>query len=57
MLPLNNSRISLLFFAFLGVAVCLILMAGCASAPPSDIPWNAPQSWEGTTVLPGMEGR
>ncbi len=37
--------------------ICMVFMTGCASAPPSDIPWNAPQSWEGTTVLPGLEGR
>lgn len=34
-----------------------LLFAGCTSAPPSDIPWNTPQSWEGNLVLPGFENR
>ena len=44
-----------------GVAVCLALAvwailsaAGCATTDDGDIPWNAPQPWEGAPVIPGM---
>ena len=31
------------------------LLAGCATPDDSDIPWNAPQPWEGTPfTMPGM---
>ena len=43
------------------VAVCLALAlwavlsaAGCATTDEGDIPWNAPQPWEGAPVIPGM---
>jgi hypothetical protein len=39
---------------------CLLaaLAAGCATpGDESDIPWNAPQPWEGTPGIPGFEGR
>lgn len=38
----------------------LLGLTGCASTDPyadSAIPWNAPQSWEGTPGIPGFEGR
>ncbi len=42
----------------LGLAVlslCLLYMAGCYSVPAdSDIPWNAPQGWEGSPHIPGF---
>jgi hypothetical protein len=41
----------LLLLAFI---TCCFL-AGCA-ATHSDIPWNAPQPWEGTPGIPGMSG-
>lgn len=32
-----------------------LLAAGCATTQSeSNIPWNAPQSWEGTPALPGL---
>lgn len=34
--------------------------SGCATSNPdleSDIPWNAPQSWEGAPGIPGLESR
>ncbi|MCE9614586.1 MAG: hypothetical protein K8T26_09940 [Lentisphaerae bacterium] len=34
----------------LAVALCA---AGCASTE-SDMPWNAPQPWEGSPSIPGM---
>jgi hypothetical protein len=40
------------------VAVALSLTAaGCASIDPdreSDMPWNMPQSWEGSPAIPGL---
>jgi hypothetical protein len=35
------------------VLVSLVGLAGCASTE-SDIPWNAPQPWEGTPGIPGF---
>ena len=42
--------------ALLAALGCL----GCASTDPdleSDIPWNAPQPWEGAPGIPGLESR
>ena len=37
------------------------ILCGCATTnpdqPESDIPWNAPQSWEGAPGIPGFEAR
>ncbi len=30
----------------------IAFLAGCATTPDSDIPWNVPQQWEGTPALP-----
>lgn len=43
-------------------ALCAVVMigAGCASTDPyaeSSIPWNSPQSWEGSPGIPGFDGR
>lgn len=35
----------------LGIAACL---CGCATTDESDLPWNAPQSWEGAPSIPGF---
>jgi len=48
--------------AFLVIAsfAALGLLSACTTRNPgeeSDIPWNAPQSWEGAPSIPGMEGR
>ncbi len=44
-----------------GFLVCLALagwmvlsVSGCATTDEGDIPWNAPQPWEGAPVIPGM---
>ena len=37
-----------------------LMAAGCATYDPdaeSDIPWNAPQTWEGAPGIPGLETR
>jgi hypothetical protein len=38
-----------------------LFTGGCATTgadqPDSDIPWNAPQSWEGAPGIPGLEAR
>jgi hypothetical protein len=31
----------------------LLAVAGCASVD-SDLPWNTPQSWEGSPAIPGL---
>lgn len=48
--------------ARLRVAVaCLLLglVGGCATAydRESEIPWNSPQPWEGTIMLPGLDNQ
>jgi hypothetical protein len=43
-----------------GLFICLsalLLVGGCASMDPdrdSDMPWNVPQSWEGSPSIPGL---
>lgn len=32
------------------------LAAGCATDQTSDLPWNAPQPWEGSPSIPGLSG-
>jgi hypothetical protein len=48
-------------FALLLAVVFTAVLSGCATTNPdgteSDIPWNAPQSWEGSPGIPGMEAR
>lgn len=37
-----------------------LLLTSCASHDPdreSDIPWNAPQPWEGSPSIPGLNNR
>jgi ABC-type glycerol-3-phosphate transport system substrate-binding protein len=34
-------------------AAALCAAAGCASTE-SDLPWNTPQSWEGSPTIPGF---
>jgi len=39
----------------LGLVVVLAVFTGCYSVPAdSDIPWNAPQGWEGSPYIPGF---
>ena len=48
---------ALLLLAVLAMGAAL---SGCATTDPdaeSDIPWNAPQSWEGAPGIPGLESR
>ena len=51
----------LTFPVYLLLLVCAVaVLTGCASTDPdvqSDIPWNAPQPWEGAPGIPGFEGR
>lgn len=42
------------------LALATVGLQGCATPDPdleSDIPWNAPQSWEGAPGIPGLEAR
>jgi len=45
-------------FVILALLACLTgLLVGCASTDPdreSDLPWNMPQSWEGSPSIPGL---
>ena len=36
-------------------AAALALCSGCSTVE-SDLPWNTPQSWEGSPYIPGMSG-
>jgi len=47
-------RAVIMIVALVGSVVAL---TGCMSAnTESDLPWNTPQSWEGSVQLPGMNG-
>jgi hypothetical protein len=35
------------------LALVALLTAGCATTE-SDMPWNAPQPWEGSPLIPGL---
>jgi len=44
---------------WLTLALCLLagILSGCATSDPdadSDLPWNMPQSWEGSPMIPGL---
>jgi hypothetical protein len=41
-------------YALLIALLCSLWLCGCASSGDSDIPWNAPQSWEGSPGIPGF---
>jgi hypothetical protein len=49
------ARIALLLLLCAAAA----LLAGCATADQneSEIPWNSPQPWEGSPLIPGMNNR
>ena len=34
--------------------MALSLCGGCVTTNDSDIPWNAPQPWEGSPNIPGL---
>jgi len=42
---------------FLLASIAYLAVSGCATTDPdreSDLPWNMPQSWEGSPAIPGM---
>lgn len=45
--------------ALLLLSAVLLAASGCTTPPAdeSDLPWNSPQPWEGSIMIPGMEGR
>jgi hypothetical protein len=45
-------RRAVLFVFF--VCAALAFCAGCATTEDSDLPWNTPQSWEGSPAIPGL---
>ncbi len=60
MLNIKNSFSTTTLRAFAVISLLagyLVMMSGCMSAnTESDLPWNTPQSWEGSVQLPGMGG-
>ena len=48
---MNVTRVLWLAAGLIGLAAVL---SGCATTTESDMPWNAPQSWEGSPYVPGM---
>jgi hypothetical protein len=43
------------FLAAVLVTLALLVVQGCVTPDDdSDIPWNAPQPWEGSPFLPGV---
>jgi len=45
------------YLVALVVVACAFTLIGCASTDPdreSDLPWNVPQSWEGSPAIPGL---
>ena len=50
--PRERWRVAAVSLALM--ALVIISAAGCATTDEGDIPWNAPQPWEGAPVIPGM---
>jgi hypothetical protein len=45
-------RVTIMAIVLLG---CIVTLTGCMSAnTESDLPWNTPQSWEGSVSVPGL---
>jgi len=45
------------FAIIIAFAIISAFLTGCAAMDPgreSDMPWNTPQSWEGSPMIPGM---
>ncbi len=44
-------------FLLLSLLAIPFVLTGCATTDPdrdSDMPWNMPQSWEGSPAIPGL---
>lgn len=53
---INNRNRILLAVA---VTLAIVFLAGCQTPPSDDeseIPWNTPQDWESSPMLPGFNG-
>ena len=49
-----------LAFSLVGMVALSALLAGCATTDgeyESDLPWNTPQTWEGSPAIPGFDQR
>ncbi|MEI6148397.1 MAG: hypothetical protein WCS01_04815 [bacterium] len=42
------------WYLLIPVVLGLLCAAGCVSTEESEMPWNTPQSWEGTPGIPGL---
>jgi hypothetical protein len=53
----GRKRVRIVFLILLGAAAALL--AGCATADEneSEIPWNTPQPWEGSPMIPGLNNQ
>jgi hypothetical protein len=48
---------------YLFIATATLILSGCATSDDyrdereySDMPWNTPQTWEGSRSIPGLSG-
>ena len=52
-------KVSRIIFLIVLMATCTVLIGGCATTNNdnvSSIPWDRPQSWEGSGALGGFQG-
>jgi len=42
---------------FAGIVCVVCTSCGSPDGYDSDLPWNTPQSWEGSPMMPGMNGQ
>lgn len=55
LIPFHNpAALRLIQWSLPFLLMTLLFTAGCATTQDSDLPWNVPQSWEGSPTLPGM---
>ncbi len=55
--PSNMRTVIKLSTGALMLIAFMLIVAGCATTNDSDMPWNAPQPWEGVPGIPGMTHR
>lgn len=44
------------WIGLLAAMLFALSVAGCATTPESNMPWNSPHSWEAGPSIPGMGG-
>ena len=53
----STDRSYMRMIAGLLATALLALFSGGCTTTDSDLPWNTPQSWEGSPSLPGLSGQ